>query len=60
MKIKKNAFSHINSFYVVGDCGGNYSGQESDIITSPNYPGKYLQTLFFSSLKSYRNLTLYL
>lgn len=23
-----------------GDCGGNYSGQESDIITSPNYPGK--------------------
>lgn len=23
-----------------GDCGGNYSGQESDIITSPNYPGE--------------------
>ncbi|XP_055324620.1 uncharacterized protein LOC129579067 isoform X3 [Sitodiplosis mosellana] len=26
---------------VTGDCGGNYSGQESGIITSPNYPAKY-------------------
>ena len=24
-----------------GDCGGNYSGQDSGIITSPNYPNKY-------------------
>lgn len=23
-----------------GDCGGNYSGQESDVIMSPNYPGR--------------------
>lgn len=26
---------------VTGDCGGDYSGQDSGIITSPNYPGKY-------------------
>lgn len=26
-------------YYSIGDCGGNYSGQESDVITSPNYPG---------------------
>ena len=26
---------------VFGDCGGNYSGQESGIITSPNYPANY-------------------
>ncbi|XP_037910464.1 tolloid-like protein 2 isoform X3 [Hermetia illucens] len=24
-----------------GDCGGNYSGQDSGIITSPNYPANY-------------------
>lgn len=28
-----------------GDCGGNYSGQEADIITSPNYPGNYSANL---------------
>lgn len=26
---------------VFGDCGGNFSGQESGIIQSPNYPAKY-------------------
>lgn len=26
---------------VFGDCGGNFSGQESGIISSPNYPAKY-------------------
>lgn len=26
---------------VFGDCGGNYSGQESGLITSPNYPANY-------------------
>lgn len=25
----------------IGDCGGNYSGQEFGIITSPNYPSNY-------------------
>lgn len=27
-------------FRFKGDCGGNYTGQESDVIESPNYPGK--------------------
>ncbi|XP_037027198.1 cubilin isoform X3 [Bradysia coprophila] len=26
---------------VFGDCGGNFSGQESGVIMSPNYPAKY-------------------
>ena len=26
---------------VFGDCGGNFSGQESGLINSPNYPAKY-------------------
>lgn len=26
---------------VFGDCGGNYSGQESGVITSPNFPAHY-------------------
>lgn len=24
-----------------GDCGGNYTGQDSGIITSPGYPAQY-------------------
>jgi CUB domain len=26
---------------VFGDCGGNFSGQDSGIIVSPNYPSNY-------------------
>ncbi|XP_031631169.1 uncharacterized protein LOC116345699 isoform X2 [Contarinia nasturtii] len=26
---------------VTGDCGGNFTNQDYDIITSPNYPAKY-------------------
>lgn len=43
---------------VSGDCGGNFSGPESGIITSPNYPtGKYYQTNNFNNILRKKSFT---